>query len=279
MEDRSSWLTWKTTEVEGRTAAYGEAGAGSTVLFLHGWGLDHRSYKRALSRLVARGMHVLAPALPGFGGSAPSRAPATAEGFAAWLAEFLEVVGERSPVIVVGHSFGGAVGILFAHEFRARVRALVLVNSIGASAWRRRGNALRSMTERPLWDWGLHLPEDLWPLRQVRRVLPVIVSEAVPNLLRDPRSFVRVAGLARFADLTRELAEVRDAGLPVVVLWGRRDRIVTRAAFEEMCALAASEAVTVEGSHSWLIVDPDHFAEIMTNVVDLVTKVGLGGAA
>jgi pimeloyl-ACP methyl ester carboxylesterase len=277
--ERSSWLEWKTVEVGGLPVAYGEAGAGTPVLFLHGWGLDHRSYKRALSRLVARDMHVLAPALPGFGGSAACDDIVTVEGFAAWLAAFLDAVGERSSLVVVGHSFGGAVGIAFAHQFGERVRALVLVNSIGASAWRRRGNVIRSMAERPLWDWGLHLPEDLWPLRQVRRVLPIIVSEAAPNLLRDPHAFFRVAAMARFADMTTELSELRERGLPIVVLWGRRDRIITRPAFEEMCELAASDTVAVEGGHVWLIVDPDRFAEIMTNVVDVAAEGTLEGLA
>ena len=73
---------------------------------------------------------------------------------------------------------------------------------------------------------------------------------------------------------------MRDSGLPVVVLWGRRDHIITRPAFEELCELAGSaDAVTVEGGHAWLIVDPDRFGEVMTNVLDVVANVELGGVA
>jgi pimeloyl-ACP methyl ester carboxylesterase len=268
---RAAWLAWKTVDVEGRSTAYGEAGAGRTVLFLHGWGLDHRAYKRALSRLVAAGARVLAPALPGFGGTAPMPGSRyTIEGFAEWLTAFLDAVGVDEPVVAMGHSFGGGVAIRFAHDHPARVRALVLVNSIGASAWTTRDGALRSMAQRPLWDWGIHFPADLWPLRQARRVLPVIVGEALPNLARDPVSFLRVAVLARHADLTGELDELKRRRLPVVVLWGNRDRLVTRASFEEMCrVLGGPHAVTVAGTHAWLIADPDAFGEIMTNVVGI----------
>ncbi len=120
---RASWLVWKTIEVEGRTAAYGEAGHGAPVVFLHGWGLDHKAYKRALARLVAAGSRVLAPALPGFGGSAPlSDDRCTIEGFARWLTEFLDAVGVHEPVVVMGHSFGGGVAIRFAHDHRKRVK-------------------------------------------------------------------------------------------------------------------------------------------------------------
>ena len=163
------WLSWKTIVVGGRSVAYGEAGDGVPVLFLHGWGLDHRVYKRSLARLVATGMHVVAPALPGFGGSAslPQQA-STLAGFAAWLAEFFDALEITQPALIMGHSFGGGVAIVFAHNHPERVRGLVLINSIGASAWARRGVTPRTITQRPLWDWGLHFPGDLWPLGQAR---------------------------------------------------------------------------------------------------------------
>ena len=96
----------------------------------------------------------------------------------------------------MGHSFGGGVAIRLAHDYPERVRSLVLVNSIGGSAWKR-GKRLTSLAERPLWDWGLHLPVDMWPLRQATRVIPVVLEDAVPNLVRHPRSLWRVAQLAR----------------------------------------------------------------------------------
>jgi len=132
------------------------------------------------------------------------------------------------------------------------------------------------MAERPLWDWGIHLPADIFPARQARKVLPVIVAEALPNLLRDPRAFWSAAGVARRADLTTELDELRRRGLPVVVLWGRSDRIVTQDSFEAMClALGSPHVVTVPGTHSWLIADPDAFGEVMTNVLDVVGLTGV----
>jgi len=273
----SGRLTWRQTEVDGAPARYGEAGDGPTVVFLHGWALDHRVYKRALSRLVRAGVRVIAPALPGFGGTAAlDRHHVSLSSYGDWTARFLDALGSTEPVVVVGHSFGGGVAICLAHDRPDRVRGLVLVNSIGGSTWTRRGSAMRSMAERPLWDWGLHFGRDLLPTRQARRVIPVIVSEAVPNLLRDPRSFWDAAGLARRADLRVELARLRERQLPVVILWGRSDRLITRHSFEEMCrVLGDPEVVTVEGSHAWLLADPNAFGEVMTNVLEVV---GLAGA-
>ncbi len=273
-DPRAFHLSWRRLEMGGRTVVYGEAGEGPPVVFLHGWGLGHRVYKRALARLVAAGVRVVAPALPGFGGTAPLADPEhSLAGYARWLAGLLDELSVDEPAQVVGHSFGGGVAIVLAHDHPRRVRSLVLVNSIGASAWTRRGSTLRTMAQRPLWDWGLHLPGDLWPLGQVHRVMPVILAEALPNALREPKVFWQAAGIARRADLRAELEELKRRDLPVVVLWGSRDRLVTRAAFEEMCELLGGpRSIVVEGSHSWLIADPDTFGEVMTNVVEVAAR-------
>jgi pimeloyl-ACP methyl ester carboxylesterase len=271
------WLAWKSVLVDGAPAFYGEAGSGPPVIFLHGWGLDHKAYKRPLSRLVAAGVRVIAPALPGFGGTAGlGGRDITIRSYGRWLYRFLVALDIDAPVLVMGHSFGGGVAIAFAFDHPDDTRGLVLVNSIGASAWTRHGSIIRSMAQRPLWDWGLHLQADLWPLGQARRVLPVIVAEVVPNLRRDPIALLRCANLARFANLTAELDALRRRGLPIVVLWGSRDRIITRASFEQMCeVLGHPDTVTMEGTHSWMIADPEAFGEVMTNVVKIAEMAGV----
>lgn len=235
------------------------------MLLLHGWGLGQHAYRRVMQELAARGADVVAPALPGFGGTAdlPARTFSLA-GYAAWVAQFCEALHLDEPAMVIGHSFGGGVAVRLAHDHPERVRSLVLVNSIGGSAWRK-GNALRSIAERPLWDWGLHFPSDIWPVPQATRVLPVILEDAVPNLVRNPRAILRVAGLARRADLLQELEELNRRRLPVTVIWGKRDGVIPQASFERMCLALGAEGTVVEGSHSWLLADPESFGEVITN--------------
>jgi pimeloyl-ACP methyl ester carboxylesterase len=266
---RPDHLVWKSARVEDRHAGYGVAGPedGLPVLFLHGWGLGQHAYKKALKRLVNLGCRVWAPALPGFGGSADLPSSGFSfEGYAQWVAAFCDAVGIDEPLFVVGHSFGGGVAIRFAHDFPARVRSLVLVNSVGGSTWTS-GKTVRSMAERPLWDWGLHFPADVLPLAQLTRVLPVVLEDAVPNAVRNPLAFWRVGQLARKADLTAELEELKARQVPVVVLWGDQDEIIPRASFEALCTAIGSPGEVVHGRHSWLLADPDAFGEVMTNVV------------
>jgi pimeloyl-ACP methyl ester carboxylesterase len=255
------------TVVQGRPAAYSVAGAGMPVVLLHGWALAQHTYRKVIEAIAEQGCIVIAPAMPGFGGSGDLRRESfSMSGYAKWIADLLDALEIEEPVVLVGHSFGGGVAIKLAHDMPKRVRSLVLVNSIGGSAWRS-GRTLRSVAERPLWDWGLHFPSDVWPVRQATRVLPVIAEDLLPNLLRNPRAIVRVANLARHADLRAELERLRDRGMPITILWGTRDGIIPRESFEALCVASGVEGTVVEGSHSWLLADPAQFGEVITNDV------------
>lgn len=274
-------LVWRHVEVDGRDAVYGVAGDGPPVLFLHGWGLNHRSYRHALGRLARSGVRVYAPALPGFGGTGPLPADRfSLVGYAGWVAQFLDAVGVTGKVVVVGHSFGGGVAIQFAHAATRRVSRLVLVNSIGGSVWTDRRGRDRHMRDRPLWDWGIHLPAEAFSLREVTRIAPVIAADAIPNALRQPRSLWRIGRLAREADLTGELADLRKRRLPVVILWGRHDNVLPEACLESLrAALGNPDVRTVDGNHGWLLTSPGRFAEELTNILGKGTSGTTPGAA
>ena len=255
------------TWVQDKPAAYSVAGAGMPVVLLHGWALAQHTYRKVIEAIAQQGCYVVAPAMPGFGGTGDLNGDSfSMSGYAKWVADLLDVLEIDEPAVLVGHSFGGGVAIKMAHDMPSRVRSLVLVNSIGGSAWRR-GRTVRSAAERPLWDWGLHFPGDVWPMRQATRVLPVVFEDLLPNLLRNPRAIVKVANLARRVDLRAELERLRDRGMPITILWASRDGIIPRESFEALCVASGVEGTIIDGSHSWLLADPQQFGEVITNDV------------
>ena len=258
-------LRWHHTTLDGRGAFYGEAGEGPPVVFIHGWGLQARTYARALPGLARAGARVIAPALPGFGRSDPLRGAYTWEKLANWIDDLLEHAGVEEPAFLIGHSFGGGVATATAWYHRHRARSLVLVNSVGGSVWKRSSTGERMMADRPLWDWGLRFPGE-WTRRDYRRVLPVVARDFLTNALMNPGALRRAARLARTADLRDELAELAAEGLPVSVLWGNQDAVIPEATFLAMCEAAGAPGdIITDAGHSWLLADPEGFGELMTN--------------
>ena len=208
----SGWV-WirKQTVVDGRAGVLWRRPDRVHLCFPARLGPRSQGIQEVLSRLVRQSLHVYAPALPGFGGGRPGWRPRrsgcpTASGWrrsstpSRW----------GSPVLALGHSFGGGVAVKLAHDHPHHVRGLVLINSVGGSAWAHSGSTVRSMAEQePALGLGHPFPGRLLPIRQARRASSPSLAEGLPNLIRDPRSFWLAAGLARRADLTVELDVLR----------------------------------------------------------------------
>ena len=251
-------LRWFQTEVKGRKAVGAVGGTdGPPVIFLHGWALGSHTYKRALSRLLARGCRVFAPALPSFGGTSdlPS-SEATLGGYADWVASFMEAVGIREPALVIGHSFGGGVAIKLAAQRPELVSYLVLLNAVGG------------LSARPPWEWAAALARELWPPTSGFDLAWAIRSDLLPNMWGNPHGVLRIARLAQQADLRRDAQELRAGGLPVLVLTGSGDRVIPRAAFETLCETIGTDGRVVRGGHSWMLADPDSLIGAIASVVD-----------
>ena len=252
--------------VDGRTVSYACGGHGLPVLFLHGWGLDHESYRRALRRLTARGCHVIAPSLPGFGRS--DELPVlqrTLVGYAGWVERFLQAIGVDEPVVVLGHSFGGGIATRFAHDRPDRVRYLVMLNAVGdAQSFAAGGLAGRAERigldgVRSLFD-ALRPTDDLATIGQMQRTL-------LANLRRHPFTVLQAAHAALTADLRTEMAVLAARGLPVLILWSDGDRLIPLAAFDTFCSTFGTDGHVVRGGHSWLLANPDVFGEVLDNVI------------
>ena len=221
--------------VDDRSVTYGVTGTGRTALFLHGWGLRPHAYRAPIRHLGLVGCRVLAPVMPGFGATRGLTSNQRSfEGYAAWVARFLDAVGIDHVDLVVGHSFGGGVATQFVHDAPARAGSLLLANAIGSPTWSSHPDRVRTMAQRPMWDWGRHLSTDLVRSSGLVRVLPFVLGDVVPAFVQNPLGMLRTGEFIRRADLVGELRDVRRRGTPVSVVWSDRDRLVPRSAFDDL---------------------------------------------
>ena len=100
--------------IQGRTVTYydsdpvNETGK-PVVLFLHGWGAPAATYRLLLDHLSGY-CRVVAPDLPGFGGSAEPESAWCVDDYVDWTVAFAAALG-LDRVILMNHSFGGRISI------------------------------------------------------------------------------------------------------------------------------------------------------------------------
>ena len=203
------------------------------MLLVHGLGatLDH--WALAIP-LFARRRRVVAIDLPGFGRSAkPDRQYGPAH-FVELIHGFVDRVGlER--FVLVGHSMGGAISAEFVLTHPSRVAQLVLVDAAGMT--RMPTGLIDYLVER--FERKVDPKKIVLPPRLVRAMVKLVFYEPIPFAERNVsrilasmseedwpdrvRSFVRSAtGLSR----SQVRARLSEIGLPTLVVWGARDRVL-----------------------------------------------------
>lgn len=102
-------------------------GDGPPILFVHGFPISGEMWRPTVERLGG-GWRCIVPDLRGHGRSGVSES-VTITQFADDLAELLDALDERRPVVLAGLSMGGMIAFEFFRRHQPRLRALVLCNT------------------------------------------------------------------------------------------------------------------------------------------------------
>lgn len=117
--------------IGGRNVRYIDQGDGPVVLLLHGWGAPAETYRLLIDHLSGY-CRVIAPDLPGFGGSDEPPAPWSVDDYADFTLEFAAALALHE-VTPIGHSFGGRILIklLSRADCPLTVKKLILMDAAG----------------------------------------------------------------------------------------------------------------------------------------------------
>ncbi|MBR5528061.1 MAG: alpha/beta hydrolase [Clostridia bacterium] len=110
---------------------YIDEGAGDTILLLHGWGARGSTY-RCIINMLTPYFRVVAPDMPGFGGSQEPSFPYTAENYAEFVQSFCEKLDIKK-AILIGHSHGGRtiIKLVSSEKCVLEVPKIILFDSAG----------------------------------------------------------------------------------------------------------------------------------------------------
>ena len=95
------------------------------ALLIHGWSSSWYAMLPTLE-LLRQQFHCIAVDLPGFGHSPPLKQPVSIRAYTDLMAELIKQVTNQ-PVILVGHSMGGMIGVTLARYYPELVDRLILL--------------------------------------------------------------------------------------------------------------------------------------------------------
>lgn len=219
---------------------FGEVtGDSPRVLALHGWGRDRTNFAAVLD-----GIDAIALDLPGFGASPPPPEPWGAREYASAVAPVLDQFA--APPVVVGHSFGGRVGVCLAAA-GLPMAGLVLA---GVPLLRRPSTATSHPRYRLIrWAATRGLIGDE-RLEAARRKYGSADYRAAEGVMREV--------LVRVVNETYE-DELSKVTVPVRLLWGKSDTAAGPWIVDEALDLLGVDAgaTIVDGGHDVVFEQPD----------------------
>ncbi len=261
-----------------RYLEHAAAGAGSpTVVLLHGLGSCGEDWAFQVPAL-SPGYRILAPDLPGHGGSSLPPGWPTIGDLAGGVAELIERRVEGSAHLV-GLSLGGAVALQLAVDRPEQVRSLTAVNAFArlrpaGGGWRRGAHRTALALAGRMDELGRRVAEGLFP----EPAQALLRQAAAARIAANPRgNYLRLlAAIARF-DLRRRLSDI---AVPTLIVAGECDRTVAMAAKLELAGhipRARLEVVPASG-HVTPIDAPEAFNIALLGFLDEVDDREAAGA-
>jgi pyruvate dehydrogenase E2 component (dihydrolipoamide acetyltransferase) len=201
---------------------------GTPVLFIHGFGGDLDNWLFNIDA-IAEKTPVIALDLPGHGQSSVRLPGTSLVDLANFIVRFLDAI-DVPAVHVVGHSLGGGIAAQLALGHSARVASLVLIDSAGLGSEINSdytGGFVSAASRR-----------DLKPVLEQLFCDPTLVSR---QLVDDVLKYKRMDGVTELltslssalfgGGLQKETPGLQLGGSdkPVLVLWGREDRVIPAA--------------------------------------------------
>ncbi|MEV6599226.1 alpha/beta hydrolase [Actinoplanes sp. NPDC051346] len=270
----------------------GPVDAPVTVVFLHGWCLDRRTWHYQMRALEGTDTRVIAYDARGHGRSSTTRLrSATLRQLGDDLAEVIDAYAPAGPVVLAGHSLGGMTIMEYAdsypEEFAERIAGLLFVSTTAEGATHTCYGLPTSLTPflRAAEQTGAGVLARLGAWRPHRAVLPALRPGVRWLLFGDEHepgdlemtmtaigraSLRSIGGFRASVGAQQRLHTLAALGdVPAAVLVGDKDRLTPPACAESIAEFLPGTALTVcDGAGHMLMMErPGEVSAALTAVV------------
>ncbi len=236
---------------------YIEKGEGQPIIYVHGNTGSSRWWKKVME---IDDYKTIALDLPNFGRSSHID-KAEIDIYAQYLKKFIDKLSLNSPVIV-GHSLGGAVVISFISNYPNIPKGVVLVDSSSVT--------------------GLVTPQEHYPVIEMYKtsrdlmykalsaIAPELKDNSFLNELTDDAMLMApfaYTGHPKSLERFNYKGKLSSFNKPVLIMWGKKDIIITKAMVEETKKeLNDSTVIEFENiGHSPMVENPEVFKNTLLN--------------
>lgn len=265
-ERQLAGLSTRTATVDGLTLHYYDGGPtnGETLLMIHGFGANRDNWLR-LARHFTDRYRVIALDLPGFGDSSKPDASYDVATQTKRLHAFIDALKIDKPHLI-GNSMGGHIAALYAAHYPDQLSSVALVDNAGITSPRM--SEMFQMIERgqpnPL---VVRKPEDFSRLMDFVFVSPPPLPDSLKRHFAEQSMANQAHYDMIFAQLREQYVplepELPKIEVPVLVLWGDKDRVLDVSSIEVMKPLLKKSTVIVmrDCGHAPMIERPGETAQ------------------
>lgn len=255
----------KKIDYNGVTMTYDVHGQGADVIVMHGWGCSRQTVK-SITDIAGEQHRVFTVDFPGHGTSTeppllPDGKPWGIEEFTG-LIEHLIAAEHITAPILIGHSFGGRVGILYAS--RNQVDRLVLIDSAGVKP-RRALKYYVKVYSFKLGKWAAMT--FLGKERGARKVEAMRKKRGSADYQQASEMMRRVMSRVVNEDLRQVMPQIK---CPTLLLWGENDTATPLSDAKIMDRLIPDTGlVTFPGCGHFSFLDsPNAFARVLRSFIN-----------
>ena len=204
----------KFQDIDGVKVHYTQQGIGPDIVLMHGWGCNLTTVASIERVALAARYRVLSIDFPGFGKSQEPLDVWGVEEYTTLLEKLLKTEGIDNPVLL-GHSFGGRVGILYSS--RNPVSKLVLVDAAGVKPRR----SLKYYFKVYTFKFGKHLSRMIYGKEKAEKRIEAMRAKAGSSDYAGASPRMR-AILSKVVN--EDLKEVMPLiKAPTLLIWGEND--------------------------------------------------------
>lgn len=246
--------------VKGLEINYRIQGEGRPLLILHGWGSSSNSWIKIQKILAGQGFKVIVPDFPGFGKSGTPRIPWNIDDYIEWLKNFIGETKIKTPLFLLGHSFGGRIAIKFTVKYPQKIKYQILLASAGIKSV----PTVKQKIFFRLAQFGNHLFSKK-PLRRFKSSTQQIFYQIIRQMdyLKVNQVMRETIKKVLIEDLLDFLPKIKRKTL---IVWGKQDKVIPiKYAHTMKEKIPDSQLIVLPDSgHSLQLDNPEKLVKVIT---------------